>query len=141
MVRPRNEGVEIMAGPSKAEQRPLSPHLSIWRWHVTMATSIFHRATGFALYVGAAGLALWVMALAAGPEAYQPLADAIAHPLGQLALYLVTVALAYHLANGIRHLAWDVGAGYGAKTVEATGWLVIIASLVAPLGVWALAAF
>lgn len=132
-----------MAGPAKsqerARERPLSPHLQVWRWHVTMASSILHRASGVALYVGAAGLAIWLLALASGPEAFGVVAGLLATLPGQLAIYAMTVAIVYHMANGLRHLFWDFGAGYDPKAAESSGWLVIIVALAAPIGVFALA--
>ncbi len=122
-----------------AERRPLSPHLQVWRWHVTMATSILHRASGVALYGAAAGRAAWLLSLAIGPTAFSQ-AQRLAFTLpGQLALYAAAVALAYHLANGIRHLVWDFGYGYQGKTANSTGWAVIIFALIAPIGLFALA--
>ncbi|HRO04515.1 MAG TPA: succinate dehydrogenase, cytochrome b556 subunit, partial [Terricaulis sp.] len=88
-----------MAGATRPE-RPVSPHLQVWRWHVTMLTSILHRFTGVALYGAALGLALWLMAAAAGPEIFGPLAELLHTPLGQIALYLIVAAAAFHLANG-----------------------------------------
>lgn len=122
-----------------ADRRPLSPHLQIWRWHVTMASSILNRITGGALYAAAIGLAIWLLALASGPEAFNTV-NALAFTLpGQLVIYLALVALAYHLANGFRHIVWDFGYGYEAKTAEGTSWFCIIFALIAPIGVFALA--
>ncbi len=128
-----------MAGAAKPSTRPLSPHLQVWRWHVTMATSILHRASGVALYAGAIGLAIWLGALAAGPQAFAPVAEFLSSLLGQLALYGFTVAISYHFANGLRHLFWDAGAGLEPKTANASGWFVIAFALAAPIGIWALA--
>jgi succinate dehydrogenase / fumarate reductase, cytochrome b subunit len=133
-----------MAGPQAQTktvptERPLSPHLQVWRWHVTMATSIFHRASGVGLYVGAIGLTAWLITVAIGPEAYAQLAGLLGTLPGQLALYAFSVAAFYHLANGVRHLVWDAGKGFKPKTADASGWFVIIFALVAPVGLWALA--
>src|SRR5215510_9514263 len=130
-----------MAGAPRPENRPIAPHLQIWRWHVTMASSILHRATGVALYVAAAGLALWLIAVAAGPEAYAPVGALLRAPFGQLALYLVVAALAYHLANGVRHLVFDTGAGLTPSDADASAWFVILFAIAAPLGLWALLTF
>lgn len=129
-----------MAG-ARPEQRPISPHLSVWRWHVTMASSILHRATGFGLYVAALGLALWLMAAAAGPELYDPLMAFLMGPLGQIALYLIVAAIAYHLANGIRHLVFDTGAGLAPTDADASAWFAIFFGVAAPFGLWALITF
>jgi succinate dehydrogenase / fumarate reductase cytochrome b subunit len=104
-----------------------------------MATSILHRASGVALYAGAVGLAIWLGALVAGPEAFAPVAAFLSSLLGQLALYGLTVAISYHFANGLRHLVWDSGAGFAPKAANASGWFVIAFALTAPIGIWALA--
>lgn len=130
---------EAKSGAARA--RPMAPHLQVWRWHVTMAGSILHRATGVGLYAAAIGVAIWLVVLASGPDAYAPV-DALLRSLpGELALYALSVAIAYHFANGIRHLVWDSGRGYAPASADASGWLVIIFALVAPIGVWALARF
>jgi succinate dehydrogenase / fumarate reductase cytochrome b subunit len=130
-----------MAGAPRPEDRPIAPHLSIWRWHVTMASSILHRVTGIGLYAAAIGLAFWLMAVAAGPEAYAPVAALLDSPLGQTALYLVVAALAYHLANGIRHLVFDTGAGLQPSDADTSAWFVILFAIAAPIGLWALLTF
>lgn len=130
-----------MAGATGADKRPLSPHLQVWRWHVTMAGSILHRVTGIGLYGGAVLLALWLFAAAAGPEAYAPVGQALSAWYGQAALYLLVAALAYHLANGIRHLVQDVGVGMKPADAEMSAWLVILFALTAPVGLWLLMEF
>lgn len=130
-----------MAGAIRPEDRPVSPHLSIWRWHVTMASSILHRLSGIALYAAAIGFSVWLMAVAAGPEAYAPLGLLLMSPLGQIALYLVVAAFAFHLANGIRHLVFDTGAGMKPSDAETSAWFAILFAIVAPLGLWLLLSF
>src|SRR5215813_3744936 len=76
-----------MAGAIRPEDRPVSPFLTVWRWHITMACSILHRVTGTALYGAAILFAGWLMVIAAGPEAYAPVGMVLASPLGQVALY------------------------------------------------------
>jgi succinate dehydrogenase / fumarate reductase cytochrome b subunit len=119
--------------------RPMSPHLSVWRWHVTMATSILHRATGIALYVGALVVAGWAVALANGPEAFNGYRALLGSPLGLLVLFGLTFSLFYHLANGVRHLFWDTGKGFDPKTADMTGWAAIAFGVVATLLIWAVA--
>src|SRR5581483_9174692 len=99
-------------GRPKVAQRPLSPHLQVWRWHVTMAGSILHRATGVALYVGALIVAGWAAALASGPDAYASYLHLLGSPIGEVVLAGLTFAIFYHLANGLRHLVWDTGRGF-----------------------------
>ena len=130
-----------MAGAPRPENRPIAPHLQIWRWHVTMASSILHRFTGIGLYGAAIGFAFWLMAVAAGPEFYGPVAALLDSPIGQTALYLVVAALAYHLANGIRHLVFDTGAGLQPSDADTSAWFVILFAIAAPLGLWALLTF
>jgi succinate dehydrogenase / fumarate reductase cytochrome b subunit len=130
-----------MAGAPSPEDRPIAPHLSVWRWHVTMASSILHRATGVALYGAAFGLAVWLIAVAAGPEAYAPLGELLKSPIGQIALYLVVAALAYHLANGIRHLVFDTGSGLIPSDADTSAWFAILFAIAAPIGLWALLSF
>lgn len=130
-----------MAGAHRPEDRPLSPHLSIWRWHVTMASSILHRLSGVALYGAGLGLAIWLMAVAAGPEIYAPVGAVLNSWPGQLALYLVVAALAYHLANGIRHLVFDFGAGLAPADADTSAWFAILFAFAAPIGLWALVRF
>lgn len=89
--------------------RPLSPHLQVWRWHITMFSSIAHRATGIGLYVGALILAAWAVSLAMGPEAYGGFRAVIGSIPGKVVLFGLTVSVFYHLAAGVRHLVWDTG--------------------------------
>lgn len=128
-----------MAGSGSNDKRPIAPHLGVWRWHVTMATSIFHRASGVALYLGAIILTGWLVTLANGPEAYDAYMAVLQSPLGLLVLFGITAAACYHLANGIRHLAWDAGKGYALKTSNLTGWATIICGAVGGVAVFALA--
>jgi succinate dehydrogenase / fumarate reductase, cytochrome b subunit len=130
-----------MAGASRPEDRPIAPHLSVWRWHVTMASSILHRVSGIGLYGAAIGLALWLMAAAAGPEVYAPVQALLLSPIGQIALYLIVAALAYHLANGLRHLVFDTGAGLTPGDADTSAWFAILFAFAAPVGLWALLTF
>ena len=119
-------------------ERPLSPHLQVWRWHLTMLTSILHRASGLALYAGAILVAGWALALGAGPDAYPAYMDLLASPLGRLVLVGLTLSLFYHLANGIRHLFWDAGLGLSVITSTQSGILAMAFSVVATIIVWAI---
>jgi succinate dehydrogenase / fumarate reductase cytochrome b subunit len=106
-----------------------------------MLSSILHRASGLALYAAVLGLMVWLMAVAAGPETYAPVEALLASPLGQLALYLIVAAFAYHLANGVRHLVFDTGAGLKPSDAETTAWFAILFAVAAPIGLWALVRF
>ena len=123
-----------------ARARPLSPHLQVWRWHVTLAASILHRLTGMGLYVGLLILAGWALALASGPEAYNAYAGLLGSTLGKVVLFGLTVCVFFHMANGVRHLAWDVGKGFALRTANATAWAALAFGIVAAVGVWVVAA-
>lgn len=119
--------------------RPMSPHLDVWRWHVTMTTSILHRATGIALYVGALIVAGWAIALASGQDAFDGYRALLASPLGELVLFGLTFSLFYHLANGVRHLFFDAGKGFDPKTADMTGWAAIAFGVLATVLIWVIA--
>jgi succinate dehydrogenase / fumarate reductase cytochrome b subunit len=121
----------------EAPPRPLSPHVQVWRWHVTMAASISHRLTGMALYAGAILLALWALALAEGPAAFAAYTDAFRNPIGWAVLFVIILSAFFHLANGIRHLAWDLGFGFRLKTANATAWIVFVFGVIAAVGFFA----
>lgn len=118
--------------------RPLSPHLSVYRWEIQMVSSIVHRATGVALAVGALLLICLLGALAAGPEAYAKVQGFAGSWLGQIVLVGFTWSLMFHLLNGLRHLLEDTGHGYAIKTFVATGWIVVIGSVLLTVLVWAI---
>ncbi len=108
-----------MASPHSTDIRPLSPHVSIWRWHATMAASIAHRVSGCALYFASLLIAGLVIAAASGPEAYDAALQIALSIPGRVVLFGATVATGYHFANGIRHLVWDgPGAGFNPKTAS-----------------------
>jgi succinate dehydrogenase / fumarate reductase cytochrome b subunit len=116
--------------------RPLSPHLQVWRWHLTMATSILHRASGVALYAGAVLLTVWLLAIASGPEAYDAVEGFLLSWPGRALLFAFTAAAMYHLANGVRHLFWDAGKCFAPGTATATGIVVIVFAAAATLAIW-----
>ena len=119
--------------------RPLSPHLSIYRWPVTMVTSILHRATGIAMAVGFILLVAWLFDAAAGPETYAVFLGAMDTLIGKLLLVGWSYAFFYHLANGIRHLVWDSGRGFEKQQASASAWFVIVASVVLTALFWVVA--
>ena len=108
-----------------AQNRPLSPHLQVYKPQLTSVLSVFHRATGIVLAIGTLLLVYWVVSAAAGPEAFETAQDWIGSPLGYLALFGWSVALYYHLLNGIRHLFWDAGYGFELSQVYRSGWAVL----------------
>ncbi len=119
--------------------RPLSPHLQVWRWHVTMAGSILHRMTGVALYFGAFIAAAWAYALASGEQSYAFMMGLLGSPLGALVLFGLTLAYFFHFANGIRHLVWDTGRGLNPKLADMTGLAVMVFALAATAVVFVVA--
>lgn len=121
-------------------ERPTSPHLTVWRWHATMLSSILHRASGCALYVGALILGGWAIALAMGPESYAEYMAVLAGPLGKLVLLGLTAAIFYHTANGVRHLVWDAGKAFDPKFSDLTAVVVIAFTVAATAAVWIIAA-
>ena len=129
-----------MANDSVAPRaRPLSPHLQIYRWPVTMATSIVHRGTGLALAAGTLLVTWWLVAAALGDAQYAQF-SIVAHSLfGQIVLFGFVWSLAFHLFNGLRHLAWDLGYGFAVPTANRTGVAVLILSLLAAVGAFAYA--
>lgn len=129
-----------MAEQAKATRaRPLSPHLQIYRWPVSMATSITHRATGMALSAGTLLVAWWLIAAASGAGAYDTFSTYARSPLGLLILFGFVWSLAFHLLNGIRHLVWDAGYGFNPKAAERVGVLIYALSIVIAVGVFAYA--
>ena len=110
--------------------RPLSPHLQVYRPQLTSIMSIMHRASGAVLATGSLLVALWLVALAAGTAVFNPVADAMQHPLGQLVVLGYSLALVYHGLNGIRHLIWDAGFGFDLKVTKITGVLAFFGSFV-----------
>jgi succinate dehydrogenase cytochrome b subunit len=113
-----------------ASARPLSPHLSVYRWQIQMATSIAHRVTGIFLSLGLLLVAWALIALASGPEAFAELAAFCSSWIGMILLLGWTWSLAFHFLNGIRHLLQDIGLGYAPATFVRNGWIVTIGSLV-----------
>jgi succinate dehydrogenase / fumarate reductase cytochrome b subunit len=117
-------------------ERPLSPHLQVYRWQITMTMSILHRASGLVLVVGAFALAWWLLAVAAGGQAYADAAACLASPLGRLVLFGFSLSLVYHLLNGIRHLLWDSGWGFEIPEVYRSGWTVAGLTVVLTVLIW-----
>jgi len=120
-------------------KRPLSPHLQIYKPQLTSVMSILHRITGVFLSLATLVLVYWLMAAAEGPEAYQQARSLLSTWWGLLLLFGWSLALFYHLCNGIRHLFWDAGLGMDIKTVYTTGKLVWISTLVLTGLAWFLA--
>ncbi|MFZ4762959.1 MAG: succinate dehydrogenase, cytochrome b556 subunit [Alphaproteobacteria bacterium] len=112
-------------------QRPLSPHLEVYRPQITSVLSITHRLTGVALIVGIFVFALWVAALGFSQPCFEKMQGFFGSLFGQFFLLGWTWSLFYHLFNGIRHLVWDTGHGYDLKNVYRSGWFTVIGSVLA----------
>jgi len=119
--------------------RPLSPFTTIYKWTPTMASSITHRVTGVGLGLGMAVLAWWLFAAARGPEPFNAFLSLASTPLGQVILFGFGWALSFHLLNGIRHLAWDLGYGFDPKSANMWSFAIYALSILVPLGLFALA--
>lgn len=124
---------------SWTDKRPMSPHVSVWRWHATMLGSILHRVTGVGNYIGAVVVVGWLFAAASGPEMYARFAGLAGSILGRLILFGFTVSVSYHLLNGVRHLVLDTGQGLTPKVASFTATLVLLVSILLAVAVWVLA--
>ncbi len=117
-------------------QRPLSPHLQVYKWPVSMALSISHRVTGVGLGIGTLLLTWWLVAAAASDDAFAAVQRFLASWLGVLLLLGWSAALLLHLLVGIRHLFWDAGQGFDNRIYRVTGWGVVGGTVVLTLIVW-----
>ena len=122
-----------------ASTRPLSPHMTIYRWPVTMMTSITHRFTGIGLAVGAVILAWWLVSISNGPEGWQSLHAIADTPIGLLVLFGLTWSLVYHFLSGVRHLAWDLGYGFDKQLAERNSVIIFALSFLGALAFFAAA--
>ena len=113
-----------------AQQRPLSPHLQVYRPQITMVMSITHRATGVFLALGAFVLMAWLLVSAGDGDSFNAFQDVAASPVGKIALFALTASLVYHFLNGIRHLLWDVGWGFEIPQFYASGYVVLTLTVV-----------
>lgn len=110
------------------KKRPLSPHLQVYRWLITSTLSILHRMTGVALSAGLLLVACWLVMLAYHPEDFAEFSAFFRSPIGMIILGGWSLALFYHLCNGIRHLFWDMGRGFELKNVNRSGYAVLVAA-------------
>ena len=109
--------------------RPLSPHLQVYRPQITSTLSILHRMTGVGLWAGALLMTYWIASATYGPEAFAQAQSVLGSWFGRLVLLGLTVSMFYHLGNGIRHMAWDIGWGYEMPKLVASGWAVVVFSI------------
>jgi succinate dehydrogenase / fumarate reductase cytochrome b subunit len=125
------------ATQARTRQRPLSPHLTVYRWPITMTMSILHRVTGGALYFGMMLVAWWLIAAAMSEHQFA-IADGVLNSwFGLLVLFCFTWALFHHLAGGVRHLIWDTGAALDKYNASRLGWATPVISVVLTLALWA----
>ncbi len=116
--------------------RPLSPHLQIYRWEITMFLSILHRATGVALAAGAVLLTAWLYALFVTGNTLTMFYTFVKSPAGILICFGWLFALCFHFLNGIRHLVWDAGYGINSRSAKLSGWVTLLGAFVLTVVVW-----
>ena len=109
--------------------RPLSPHLQVYKPQLTSMLSITHRATGVFLSLGTLLLTVWLLSIAHGEESFQQLQAYLDNWFAKLIFIGMVFSLFYHLSNGIRHLFWDIGKGLTLETTYITGYLVLASSV------------
>ena len=114
---------------SAQNQRPLSPHVGIYRWQISNTLSILHRVTGFGLSFGLVPLVLWLWGTAYDAALFNQMQHFFGLWAGKLLLLGWLAAFYYHLGNGIRHLYWDTGRGFALDDMKATGMLVVVFAL------------
>ncbi len=117
---------------------PISPHLSIYRWPITMTLSILHRVTGVAMSAGLIVLCVWLMSAASGADDYELVASLLSTVIGKLMLIGFSFAFFLHLANGVRHLFWDVGLGFEKYQANASAWFVLLLACGLTAALWTL---
>ncbi len=130
-----------MNAPAKTAAKPLSPHLQVYRLPLAAWLSITHRATGVGLTLGLAVLTWWVVAGAYGPAAYDQVTDFMSTRFGLFILFGFSVALFFHLCNGIRHLIWDTGIGFEKTQTAASNLFVLGATTVLTAATWLYAVY
>ncbi len=128
-----------MADASVKHERPLSPHLGIYRMSISMLMSIVHRITGAALYFGTILLAAWLIGIAQGPKAFNTVNSFFGHPVGLFIMFGYTWALIHHMLGGLKHFVWDTGRGFNLRTVNLLSWLTPILSVGLTAAIWLVA--
>lgn len=121
---------------ARPQSRPLSPHLTVYRWPATMLTSILHRVTGGALYFGTLLIAWWLIAAATSERYFDFVNWLYGSWIGQLVLFGYTWALMQHMLGGIRHLVWDTGAGFEKHTATRVSWVTLAGSVILTILIW-----
>lgn len=131
-------GAQIIARNSEGKLvgRPMSPHLQVYRWPMTMVLSFIHRMTGLALAAGTLLLTWWLVAAASNDTIFDRAQRFIGSALGLLLMFGWSLALIFHFLSGIRHLVWDVGIGLDAPTYRTSGWGVVVATGMGTILIW-----
>jgi len=123
---------------TQPHQRPLSPHLAIYKPSITMVMSVFHRITGAALFFGMLLVVAFLLALAMGKPAFGMVQAVYGSIPGRLVLFGFSWALFHHMLGGLRHLIWDTGAGFDRETRMRLGWMTLLGGLALTMIVWLL---
>ena len=121
---------------TKTSERPLSPHIQIYRWPMPMVMSILHRITGAGLYFGTLLMVWWLIAAGSGPNAYAKMGGFINSAFWRLILFGYTWALIHHMLGGIRHLIWDTGRGFGPHERETLSLITAVGSIGLTVLLW-----
>ncbi|MCP4384099.1 MAG: succinate dehydrogenase, cytochrome b556 subunit [Hyphomicrobiales bacterium] len=125
-----------MSTAENKANRPISPHIQIYQWHLTMVMSIFHRATGFALYAGTVLLAWWLLAAAAGRDHFKVINGLLGSWIGLVVLFGLTWSLLHHMLGGLRHFVWDAGRGLDKPERDQLALATIVGSGILTIVVW-----
>jgi len=125
-----------MASSTPQRMRPLSPHIQIYRPQLTSVLSIANRITGVVLSCCAVALVVWLISVAAGPQAYSAIHGFIRSWFGRILLFGCTYSFFLHLCGGIRHLVWDAVYGFELRTIYTSGWTVVVTSAALTLITW-----
>ncbi len=127
----------FMTETIRIKERPRSPHISIYRWTITMAMSIAHRLTGMALYFGMVFLTVWLLAIACGAETFRVIHEIYSSMPGLCILFLYTLAGVHHMVGGLRHIIWDLKPSLLAKEkASMVAWATVFISLIMTLVIW-----
>jgi succinate dehydrogenase / fumarate reductase cytochrome b subunit len=128
-----------MTQAAKSSARPLSPHLQVYRLPLAAWLSITHRITGVGLTLGTLLLTWWVAAAAYGEESYNVFAGFISSPFGLFILFGFSVALFFHLCNGLRHLLWDAGKNFSIAATKTSNTFVLAGTVILTAIAWLVA--
>ncbi len=128
-----------MTQTAKPADRPMSPHLQVYRLPLAAWLSITHRITGIGLTIGTLLLTSWIVAATHGGDSYAAFTAFVGSPFGYFLLLGFSLALFYHLCNGIRHLFWDAGMNFEIAQTNSGNWLVMVGTVVLTAVAWLLA--